>query len=307
MDSTGTQNYVTDGSSPASPVLKDGNAIYTPGVSEHRGSTSKFYHGDALGSTRGITDSSQSVTNSQLFDAFGNTVSRTGTTPTPFGFDGKEQYQSDSDSGLQLLGHRYYDPSIGRFLSQDPIHDGTNWYAYADNNPLVETDATGLQPPKDGTKPPKEGKKPTPPPTVTDPTKQKYKTLSDAAKAILAYLMPISMANNVEYGGPIYQNSDGTYTPHPWHAGGPYGIHMPKDPNAKGDYHTHPVEGGPDSSDDGDQSTTDGHGYPGFTGIWNGSIWKNNPRPVKRWTPVNPHNPRTTDGPIKLPIRWNTN
>jgi len=72
------------------------------------------------------------------------TVSRTGTTPTPFGFVGASQYQTDSDSGLQLLGHRYYDPSIGRFLSQDPIQDGSNWYAYCDNNPLTSTDPEGL-------------------------------------------------------------------------------------------------------------------------------------------------------------------
>ena len=135
---------MTDGSSPASAVLKDGNAVYTPGLSEHRSSASKFYHGDALGSTRGITDSTQAVTDSQLYDAFGNTVSRTGTTPSPFGFVGKAQYQSDSDSGLQLLGHRYYDPSIGRFLSSDPAKAGTNWYAYCSNNPLKGIDPQGL-------------------------------------------------------------------------------------------------------------------------------------------------------------------
>ena|GEM_PF-3860378 len=63
--------------------------MYTPGLSERRGTTSKFYHGDALGSTRGITSSSQSVTDTVLYDGFGMTVSRTGTTPTPFGFVAK--------------------------------------------------------------------------------------------------------------------------------------------------------------------------------------------------------------------------
>ena len=144
VDSTGTHNYLTDGSAPASPVISDGSAVYTAGLSEHRGGASKFYHADALGSTRGITDSTQSATDSILYDAFGNTVSRTGTTPTPFGFVGKGQYQSDSDSGLQLLGHRYYDPSIGRFISSDPAKDGTNWYAYCGNNPVTHSDPTGL-------------------------------------------------------------------------------------------------------------------------------------------------------------------
>gem|GEM_PF-3233708 len=144
VDSAGTANYLCDGTTPASAVLKDGAAVYTPGLSERRGTTSKFYHGDALGSTRGITNSSQAVTDSVLYDGFGMTVSRTGTTPTPFGFVGKGQYQTDSDSGLMLLGHRYYDASVGRFISSDPAKAGDNWYAYCDNNPLQKTDAQGL-------------------------------------------------------------------------------------------------------------------------------------------------------------------
>ncbi len=59
--------------------------------------------------------------------------------------NGAAGYQSDSATGLQLLGHRYYDPSIGRFLSSDPAQAGTNWYAYCDNNPLIHSDRTGLQ------------------------------------------------------------------------------------------------------------------------------------------------------------------
>ncbi len=61
----------------------------------------------------------------------------------PFGFAGSSQYQTDSDSGLKLLGHRYYDPTIGRFLSQYPIQAGTNWYAYCENGPLGGIDPSG--------------------------------------------------------------------------------------------------------------------------------------------------------------------
>ena len=42
-----------------------------------------------------------------------------------------------------LLGHRYYDANIGRFLSSDPAQAGTNWYAYCGNNPLTRVDPTG--------------------------------------------------------------------------------------------------------------------------------------------------------------------
>ncbi|MDX2065147.1 MAG: RHS repeat-associated core domain-containing protein [Fimbriimonadaceae bacterium] len=51
---------------------------------------------------------------------------------------------SGGDSGLQLLGHRYYDPSTGRFLTRDPIKDGRNWYTYCENNPLTAVDPLGL-------------------------------------------------------------------------------------------------------------------------------------------------------------------
>jgi RHS repeat-associated protein len=144
-DSGGTKTYVTDGVNPASSVLKDGAAVYTPGTSERRGSTSSFYHADALGSTRNITNSSQSTTDTMLTDAFGNSLNRTGSNPTPFGFAGEWQYQADSQSGLMLLGNRYYDAEAGRFISKDPIKDGDNWYAYCNNNPLKWIDPSGLQ------------------------------------------------------------------------------------------------------------------------------------------------------------------
>ena len=70
-------------------------------------------------------------------------VSRTGSSPTPFGFAGTSQYQTDTESGLQLLGHRYYDPSTGRFITQDPARDGENWYAYCGNGPLSRLDPSG--------------------------------------------------------------------------------------------------------------------------------------------------------------------
>jgi len=46
-----------------------------------------------------------------------------------------------------LLGHRYYDPSTGRFLTRDPIKDGRNWYAYGagDLAPTLFADPDGLQ------------------------------------------------------------------------------------------------------------------------------------------------------------------
>ena len=68
-----------------------------------------------------------------------------GANPAPFGFVGRLGYQQDSDSALKLVGHRYYDPSIGRFLTRDRGKDGRNWYDYARNSPLSVVDDDGFR------------------------------------------------------------------------------------------------------------------------------------------------------------------
>jgi len=62
------------------------------------------------------------------------------------GFGGQFGYYKDGATGLYLLGHRYYDPGTGRFLTRDPIGygGGMNLYWYADGNPVNESDPTGF-------------------------------------------------------------------------------------------------------------------------------------------------------------------
>lgn len=38
---------------------------------------------------------------------------------------------------------RYYEPQRGRFINEDPAKNGTNWYAYCNNNPLNRVDSSG--------------------------------------------------------------------------------------------------------------------------------------------------------------------
>ncbi len=47
---------------------------------------------------------------------------------------------------MTYLRARYYDSSIRRFITEDPIKDGLNWYAYAGNNPVMFVDPSGLAP-----------------------------------------------------------------------------------------------------------------------------------------------------------------
>ena len=143
-DSLGTASYMRDGADVTDPVINDGTANYTPGISERRSSATKFMHCDRLGSMARLTDSTQATTDTRQYDAFGMLVSSSGSTSTPFGFVAGNGYQTDADSGLMLLGHRYYDPSTGRFLTRDPARAGRNWTSYASNNPLRFIDSTGL-------------------------------------------------------------------------------------------------------------------------------------------------------------------
>lgn len=140
-DASGVFNYKRNGASPTSPVLSDGVVSYTPGLSEKRGGTSRFVGSDYLGTHSKMLDGAGQVATSRQYDAFG--VPTSGSDPSPFGFAGSWGYQEDA-GGLKLLGHRYYDPSTGRFLTRDPIKDGRNWYAYCGNNPTVAVDPTGL-------------------------------------------------------------------------------------------------------------------------------------------------------------------
>lgn len=56
---------------------------------------------------------------------------------------------NDTTTGLTLIGARQYDPTTGRFTSVDPVFTASNplqdnGYAYAANNPITNTDPTGL-------------------------------------------------------------------------------------------------------------------------------------------------------------------
>ncbi len=144
-DTGGTRTYRRDGASVTSGVLADGAATYTPGVSEKRAGTSRYLH-SGIKNADSQSNTSQAVESTNDFDAFGNVIGTPSAFQGPFKYGGGFGYQEDSDHGLKLLGHRYYDPSVGRFLSRDPISSGNNWYTYCRNSPILQSDATGFGP-----------------------------------------------------------------------------------------------------------------------------------------------------------------
>ena len=108
--------------------------------------TPSFYGYDGGGNVRQLTNSAGAVTDTYEYDAFGNDVYHTGTTPNNYLYRG-EQY--DPDLGLYYLRARYYNPATGRFLSRDPLV-GQSWdpkslhkYLYAGGDPVNAEDPTG--------------------------------------------------------------------------------------------------------------------------------------------------------------------
>jgi RHS repeat-associated protein len=88
-----------------------------------------------------LTNNSGTVTKDYTFDAFGVEEEPDGTDINPFRYAGE---YTDKETGNVYLRARYYDPSIGRFMSEDSARDGLNWYVYANNNPIAFHDPTGL-------------------------------------------------------------------------------------------------------------------------------------------------------------------
>ncbi|NLW48759.1 MAG: peptidoglycan DD-metalloendopeptidase family protein [Firmicutes bacterium] len=100
-----------------------------------------FYHTDHLGSTVAVTDEEGQTVWASEYTPFGGKHSTEGMLAHAAKFTGKDL---DEDIGLYYFNARWYDQEIGRFISEDPIKDGLNWYTYAVNNPLRYIDPSGL-------------------------------------------------------------------------------------------------------------------------------------------------------------------
>lgn len=110
------------------------------------GSTTIFVHADGLDTPRALTDGAGAVQWSWPVrsNAFGETVpTAAGNLQFNLRFPG--QY-ADAESHLVYNGHRYYDPTTGRYIQSDPIGltAGTSTYSYVQSSPLSSVDPLGL-------------------------------------------------------------------------------------------------------------------------------------------------------------------
>jgi RHS repeat-associated protein len=116
--------------------------------------TTTFYHGDQIGSTRLLTAGTGWPVASDTYYPYGLESGGTSALSAPgnanhYKFTGKER---DAESGLDYFGARYYGSSMGRFMSPDPSGlafanpynpQSLNLYSYVLNNPLINIDPTG--------------------------------------------------------------------------------------------------------------------------------------------------------------------
>jgi len=100
------------------------------------------YHFDATGNTIALTDMAQTVVNSYVYEPFGQILAQQETIAQPFKFVGRYGVMAEQN-GIYYMRARYYDPSVGRFISEDPLGFGggdVNLFAYVQSNPIDRID-----------------------------------------------------------------------------------------------------------------------------------------------------------------------
>ncbi len=129
--STTTRNVSGGGGLLATQVV--GGAVSFPLYSPH-------------GDVWARTDGTGVVTATFSYDEYGNPLqAATGdATVDRVGWLGRQQRQWDPDAALTLMGVRGYDPTLGRFLSVDPVYGGSaNAYDYVGGDPINGYDLDG--------------------------------------------------------------------------------------------------------------------------------------------------------------------
>ena len=157
-----TTRYLYDGANICAEVIPDGTA-YTyyraDGIigSVH-GDEKLYYSQTSRGDVSVVYDTAGNVVKSNTYSPYGERktvqkvndtndplrlmwVAETENVHIPFGYCGE---YTDDETGFVYLRNRYYDPEVGRFITEDPIRDGVNWYVYCENNPVSNLDPNGL-------------------------------------------------------------------------------------------------------------------------------------------------------------------
>jgi RHS repeat-associated protein len=148
---TTTTDYLYDGANILETLNQSGSVLarYTGGpwidetLSQLQSGTSSYYEQDGLGSVTSLSNSAGALANTYTYDTYGKLTASSGTITNPFQFTGRE---FEAETGLRFYRLRYFDSTVGRFVSEDPIgfDGGINFYRYVQNNPALLIDPFGL-------------------------------------------------------------------------------------------------------------------------------------------------------------------
>ena len=108
--------------------------------------TNYTYAHDSLQSVVGLSGHEGATIQTTQYSPFGEEIDGAGASCSVLRYTGRER---DAESGLYYYRARYYDPELGRFITEDPLGFGAgdaNFYAYVGNNPINANDPRGLEP-----------------------------------------------------------------------------------------------------------------------------------------------------------------
>lgn len=146
-DTTKTTDFIYNGMYIVYDTDGTASNTYSRGLTDlifktDNNNTKSYFITNQHGDVSALVSSDGTPISSYKYDAYGNIISDKDTNDTnPFSYCGE---YLDFETGFIYLRNRYYDPDTARFITQDPIKDGLNWYGYCGGNPVMFVDRTGL-------------------------------------------------------------------------------------------------------------------------------------------------------------------
>src|SRR5204862_5036755 len=128
------------GSAPTANLL---NAALDEVLTRSVATGTSSYLADALGSTVALADNAGVIQSQYNYEPFGQTTVSGAVNTNPVQYTGRE----NDATGLYYYRARYYNPTMGRFMSEDPLGVGGGdayLYLYAGNDPVDYQDPLGL-------------------------------------------------------------------------------------------------------------------------------------------------------------------
>src|SRR5262245_26822456 len=153
-----TTNYIwdednllaeADGTNTIQTVYTNEPEQYGNLISSRISGTTSYHHFDEIGSTRQLSNAAGTVTDTMIYDAWGNVVSRTGTTGALHLWIGEIGYYFDPETGMVYIRERPYGRATGRWTAPDPaafqgiLRLAFAIFAYCCNNPTNLVDPSG--------------------------------------------------------------------------------------------------------------------------------------------------------------------